>query len=106
MRNRTTQVRRFSARTLRVGTVLSAFLATGTGVANAAEAQATPTTEAMSFGLLGPVGLAAVILGIVGMTLGVVRQRRKSAQALAEPVAEAPEDTTRPTLTPYRRPTL
>lgn len=106
MRNRTTQVTRFSVPALRGGAVLLAFLATGTGVANAAEAQVTPATDAMSFGLLGPVGLAAVILGIVGMTFGVVRQRRKSAQAPAESVAEVPEDVTRPTLTPYRRPTL
>lgn len=107
MRNRSTQVRRSIA--LRVGTVLLAIVATGTGVANAAEAQdaqVTPAVDTMSFGILGPVGLAAVILGIVGMALGIVRQRRKSAQPPAEPVAEVAEGATRPTLTPYRRPNL
>nr|WP_091505191.1 hypothetical protein [Amycolatopsis sacchari] len=74
------------------------------GVANAAEAQLNPTNE-MSFGLLGPVGLAAVVLGVVGMALGVVRQRRKAAQPPAEPTPAEP-DTTRPTLTPYRRPSV
>ncbi|GAB2999560.1 hypothetical protein LWP59_03755 [Amycolatopsis acidiphila] len=97
MRNRSTRA---------IGAVLLAFLATGTGVANAAEAQIAPTTDASSFGLLGPVGLAAVVLGIVGMALGVVRQRRKAAQAPAEPAAQVSEDATRPTLTPSRRPTV
>lgn len=88
-----------------IGTVLLAILATGSGVANAAEAQIA-TTDAASFGLLGPVGLAAVVLGIVGMALGVVRQRRKAAQAQSEaPVREA-EETPRQPVTPYRRPTL
>jgi len=41
--------------------------------------------------VLGPVGLVAVALGIVGMTLGVLRQRRKARAAeVAAPVA-APE---------------
>ncbi|WP_236796781.1 hypothetical protein [Amycolatopsis sp. GM8] len=101
-----TQVRRFTIHTLRLGTILLALLATGTGVANAADNQVAPATETMSFGVLGPVGLAAVALGIVGMALGVIRQRRKAAQAPAEPAAEVAEDGTRPTLTPYRRPTL
>ncbi|MTD56325.1 hypothetical protein GKO32_20430 [Amycolatopsis sp. RM579] len=90
---------------MRIGALLSAFVLTGTGVANAVGAQVSPTTETMSFGLLGPVGLAAVVLGVVGMTLGVIRQRRKAAEVEAEPVTEAPEDV-RPPLTPYRRPSL
>ncbi|TNC21672.1 hypothetical protein FG385_27525 [Amycolatopsis alkalitolerans] len=101
---RSTQVRRFSTYALRAATVLLAFLASGAGVANAAGDQIAPATETMSFGLLGPVGLAAVVLGVVGMTLGVIRQRRKAAQAHAEPEVSA-EESTRP-LTPYRRPTL
>ncbi|MET9001175.1 hypothetical protein [Amycolatopsis sp. Hca4] len=40
-------------------------------------------TNAQTFGLLGPVGLVAVALGIVGMTLGVLRQRRKTRAAAA-----------------------
>nr|WP_208406956.1 hypothetical protein [Amycolatopsis granulosa] len=77
---------------------------TTTGVATAAPAtQAEPT--GVSFGLLGPVGLAAVLLGILGMVLGIVRQRRK---VQAEPApAQAPvvvEEPTGPVLAPYGRP--
>ncbi|GHF86962.1 hypothetical protein FHX82_004538 [Amycolatopsis bartoniae] len=100
MRNRTTPVRLFGAST---GVLFLALLAGGTGVADAAEAQVTPPTNEMSFGLLGPVGLAAVILGVVGMALGVVRQRRKAAQVPVEP--EPAQDAARPALTPYQRPT-
>jgi hypothetical protein len=86
---------------------LLAVLAAGTGVASAAETPATTEAGTMSFGLLGPVGLAAVILGVLGMALGVIRQRRKaSAQQQAEPVIDASDEPTRPALTPYRRPTL
>ncbi|WP_167121672.1 hypothetical protein [Amycolatopsis viridis] len=90
---------------LRAGLVLAVVATTTTGVATAAPAtQAEPT--GVSFGLLGPVGLAAVLLGILGMALGIVRQRRK-AQAEAAVPAEAPvvvEEPTRPALTPYGRP--
>jgi hypothetical protein len=97
---------------------LVAVLATGTGVAAAAEPPkaVTAQVETVPFGLLGPVGLAAVVLGIVGMALGVVRQRRKAqaeaAEAVAaqgvaaEPVIAEAAAETRPALTPYRRHTL
>jgi hypothetical protein len=52
-------------------------------------------TNAESFGVLGPVGLVAVALGIVGMTLGVLRQRRKTRVAEAAPaVPEVPDPVT------------
>ncbi|WP_435869787.1 hypothetical protein [Amycolatopsis methanolica] len=98
MRNRTVHV-------LRAGLVLAvSATATTTGVAAASPAtHAEPT--GVSFGLLGPVGLAAVLLGIIGMALGIVRQRRKSqAEAVVPVVVETPEEPTRPALTPYRRP--
>jgi hypothetical protein len=109
VRNRTTLLRHL----LRMTVTLVAVPATGTGVAAAAEAPkaVTAEVETVPFGLLGPVGLAAVVLGTVGMALGVVRQRRKAQAEAAEPVtaepavAEAAAET-RPTLTPYRRPTL
>ncbi|MEU4249515.1 hypothetical protein AB0F15_19095 [Amycolatopsis sp. NPDC026612] len=49
--------------------------------------------NADSFGVLGPVGLVAVALGIVGMTLGVLRQRRKTRAdaALAQAVPVVPD---------------
>lgn len=105
MRKGSIQARGFSINAVRLGTVLLCLAAAGTGVANAADSQVAPATETMSFGVLGPVGLAAVVLGIVGMTLGVIRQRRKATQAPAKP-AEVAKDATPPTLTPYRRPTL
>nr|WP_245975591.1 hypothetical protein [Amycolatopsis palatopharyngis] len=54
-----------------------ASLATAAGTATAEQAaRVEPNT--VTFGLLGPVGLAAVVLGIIGMTAGVVRQRRRA----------------------------
>nr|WP_235999723.1 hypothetical protein [Qaidamihabitans albus] len=55
----------------------------GAGAAQAAQpgrsVQAEP--NAMTFGLLGPVGLAAVVLGVLGMAAGVARQRRRARAA-------------------------
>jgi hypothetical protein len=88
--------------------VIAVVLASG-GIAGAAESGSAPVeADLTTFGLLGPVGLAAVALGIIGMALGVLRQRRKSQAATeapnqpAEPPAVA-ADSDEPTLTPYRR---
>ncbi|HKS49495.1 MAG TPA: hypothetical protein VJT49_31170 [Amycolatopsis sp.] len=98
MRNRTTL--------LRVSVVLVAVLATNTGVAAAAENTTVQAkADTLPFGLLGPVGLAAVALGILGMALGVLRQRRKSQAAVEEmpemPPAPAPVED--PAFGSYRR---
>jgi hypothetical protein len=63
-------------------------LGAGAGFAQSAGSTARAETTAVTFGLLGPVGLAAVALGIVGMAAGVLRQRRKArtAAVTAEPV--------------------
>ncbi|UUV35373.1 hypothetical protein NQK81_18655 [Amycolatopsis roodepoortensis] len=53
------------------------------GAVPASAADMTSRSE-MAFGLLGPVGLIAVALGVVGMAFGVFRQRRK-ARAAAVP---------------------
>lgn len=85
--------------------VIGIVVASG-ATAGAAESGSAPVeADLTAFGLLGPVGLAAVVLGIIGMALGVVRQRRKSQAAaqLAEPPVVA-ADGDEPTLTPYRRP--
>ncbi|MFD2421547.1 hypothetical protein [Amycolatopsis pigmentata] len=88
--------------------VIAVVLASG-ATAGAADSGSVPVeADLTAFGLLGPVGLAAVALGLIGMALGVVRQRRKSQAAAAEanrPV-EPPAvvaDSDEPTLTPYRR---
>jgi hypothetical protein len=65
----------------------------GTALADVTSAQAE--TAAESFGVLGPVGLVAVALGIIGMTLGVLRQRRKtrSTAEIVQAVPVVPEVT-------------
>jgi len=47
-------------------------------VASASTSRASSVTP---FGVLGPVGLVAVSLGILGMVAGVLRQRKRSALA-------------------------
>ncbi|WP_206787896.1 hypothetical protein [Amycolatopsis sp. MtRt-6] len=74
--------------------VPAGLLLAGAGSAFAAvTTTAQSGTNAESFGVLGPVGLVAVALGIVGMTLGVLRQRRKTraAAALAEATPVVPD---------------
>nr|WP_246256948.1 hypothetical protein [Amycolatopsis anabasis] len=63
------------------------MLIAGAGVASAEPltvAQAEP--DPVTFGLLGPVGLVAVVLGVLGMALGALRQRRR-----AQATQQAPE---------------
>jgi hypothetical protein len=103
VRNRTFLVMRSVA----VLAALPAVLLGGAGVA-AADGITRAEPDNVTFGLLGPVGLAAVALGVVGMTAGVIRQRRR-AQAVEETTetAQAAEATsteaaeaTRPVPTP------
>jgi hypothetical protein len=88
-------------------TVPAGLLVLGSGAAFAQSAGTTVHAEpdAVTFGLLGPVGLVAVALGIVGMTAGVFRQRRKARSAAADTAplpVRAEEPTTQPVLTPRR----
>ncbi|MFK0243787.1 hypothetical protein ACIQUM_03750 [Amycolatopsis azurea] len=76
-----------AARVAAVIAIPVALLVAGAVPASAAEA--TSRSE-MAFGLLGPVGLIAVALGIVGMAFGVFRQRRKARAAAATPAPAAP----------------
>jgi hypothetical protein len=91
--------------------VPAGLLVLGAGAASAQEAADTTVRaepSAVTFGLLGPVGLVAVALGIVGMTAGVVRQRRKARAAAIAETPTAPivtpalvkEPIARPALTP------
>lgn len=82
--------------------VLVTGLVAGTGVAGAAQDTRQVDAEISSFGLLGPVGLAAVALGVIGMALGVLRQRRK-AQAAAQQLEPTPVPVEDPALEPYRQ---
>lgn len=90
-------------------TVPAGLLVLGSGAAFAQSAGTTTNAQpdVVTFGLLGPVGLVAVALGIVGMTAGVFRQRRKARATAADtapiPVrAEESSQPTHPVLTPRR----
>ncbi|MFC3450090.1 hypothetical protein [Amycolatopsis speibonae] len=76
-----------AARATAVIAIPVALLVAGAVPASAAES--TSRSE-MAFGLLGPVGLIAVALGIVGMAFGVFRQRRKARAAAAAHAPAAP----------------
>jgi hypothetical protein len=70
---------RSSLRTAVLALLPAGLLALGAGVASAQVAGTTThasESDAVTFGLWGPVGLVAVALGVVGMAAGVVRQRR------------------------------
>lgn len=76
-----------AARAAAVVAIPVALLVAGAGPASAADM--TSRSE-MAFGLLGPVGLIAVALGVVGMAFGVFRQRRKARAAAVAPVVTTP----------------
>lgn len=114
VRNRVHLLKRSVTQVARVAAVMAmvpAALIVGAGAAvadNSAAAKAEPNT--VTFGLLGPVGLVAVVLGVLGMAAGIVRQRKRAAQAAqvpAEPAAVAEamhmDEPTRPAVAPARR---
>ncbi|WP_245633926.1 hypothetical protein [Amycolatopsis jejuensis] len=93
----------------RVLAILLTVLVTSAGTATAAFADdgvARAETTSAGFGMLGPVGLVAVAFGIVGMTLGVLRQRRKARTRAAAVIRAAEPETDEPTrpLEPLRLP--
>ncbi|MEY7971274.1 hypothetical protein AB8O38_04655 [Saccharomonospora xinjiangensis] len=89
VRNPDSTSSRSSVRALRGSAFVAVLAATVllAGQGTAAAVQAEP--NAMTFGLLGPVGLVAVALGVVGMAAGALRQRRKNRLAAAEEAASA-----------------
>ncbi|WIX79857.1 hypothetical protein QRX50_03385 [Amycolatopsis carbonis] len=95
-----------SARSATLVVLPAVLLLAGSGTALADDGVVRAETPS-GFGILGPVGLVAVALGIVGMALGVLRQRRKAraATATALPTPE-PADTEEPTrpLAPVQHP--
>lgn len=71
-----------------LATILVAAVGTGaTALADNGVVRAETTST--GFGMLGPVGLVAVGFGVLGMALGVVRQRRKARAKAIEAVAAA-----------------
>jgi len=72
------------ARVATTALAVAAGLVSMSGAAFAGTGQAIAAPSATSFGLLGPVGVVAVGVGVVGMIAGTARRRR---QALAESVA-------------------
>ncbi|GHG17857.1 hypothetical protein GCM10017567_40260 [Amycolatopsis bullii] len=99
MRNPGRTLLRSTLRGFRVAVVLAlvpaGLLAAGGSAFAAVTTTAQADTNVEAFGVLGPVGLVAVALGIVGMTLGVLRQRRKTRLAEAAPaVPEVPDPVT------------
>ncbi|WP_240691396.1 MULTISPECIES: hypothetical protein [Amycolatopsis] len=71
-----------------LATVLVAAVGTG-ATAFADDSVVRAETTSAGFGMLGPVGLVAVGFGVIGMALGVVRQRRKARAKALEAVAAA-----------------
>lgn len=91
MHNAVHLLRRSALRAISGAAFAAGLLVLGAGAANA-QGAAVVESNSVAFGLLGPVGLIAVALGIVGMMLGVLRQRRKTrAAAQAEPVTAMAE---------------
>ncbi len=70
------------------GVLVTLPVAAGTASAEAAGRVVQAEPNALTFGLLGPVGMVAVALGVVGMAAGVVRQRRRP-RAPEEPAPTA-----------------
>ncbi|GAA1975005.1 hypothetical protein GCM10009754_57720 [Amycolatopsis minnesotensis] len=60
-----------------------AAVVSGAGAASA-DTLAQGEPDVLSFGILGPVGLVAVVIGVLGMTAGVIRQRKKVAAEAAK----------------------
>jgi hypothetical protein len=92
MRNRVAHdgvhtVRGLVAGTARVAAVLALIPAALVAVAMDAGADPATTgdvaTERFSFGVAGPVGIVAVVLGVGGLVLGLMRHRRTVAARVA-----------------------
>ncbi len=79
-------------------TILPATLLAAAATAAAANPQAGSEADAhISFGIAGPVGIAAVAVGLLGVIAGLVRRRRSHldrARALTQAPAVTPDPVT------------
>ena len=82
-----------TSKLVRVSVVLAlvpVVLVAGGGLA-AAETADDVAAESVSYGLAGPVGIAAVVVGFGGLVLGLLRHRRREAIALRRSVERTGE---------------
>jgi len=67
-------------RRLTGATAVVPVLAAVGGIARAADQDQASVQNPLTVTLLGPVGLVAVALGVLGMTLGLLRMRRRTRE--------------------------
>ncbi|HEV7650067.1 MAG TPA: hypothetical protein VGP26_18120 [Actinophytocola sp.] len=64
-------------------------LVAGADLASAAAAEKV-AAESVSYGLAGPVGIAAVVVGFGGLIIGLLRHRRREVVAVRRAVEPRP----------------
>jgi hypothetical protein len=82
-----------TSKLVRVSVVMALIpvvLVAGSDLATA-EAADDVAAESVSYGLAGPVGIAAVVVGFGGLVLGLLRHRRREAIALRRAVERTGE---------------
>jgi cytochrome bd-type quinol oxidase subunit 2 len=76
-------------------TFLPAVLLVGAATVASADPQASSEADArISFAIAGPVGIAAIAIGILGVVAGLLRRHRRQAaslRAVAQPPTVTPE---------------
>ncbi len=85
VRGQRTRLRRL-VRTFVVLALVPAFLAALTGIASAAPVAA----DSMPSGMGGPFSIAAVVLGLGGLIVGLLRHRRRAVAAVPPVAPPAP----------------
>lgn len=84
-------------RLVRVSVVLALVpvaLVAGTQVANASAADGV-AADGLSFGIAGPVGIAAVVVGFGGLVTGLVRRRRREVAGVPQSALDPQQATER-----------
>lgn len=73
-------------RAVTIGATCLLTLLGSVGTATAAPHEAS-VTDQLSATLLGPVGVVAVVVGLTGLTVGLVRHRRRATRHVPAPPA-------------------